>query len=311
MDKSSPRIRSLLRQADKVAASGKRVAAEKLYRQIIEESPETTPAWVGLALVVSDTAEQGAAIERAYELDPENERAKIGLTAFRNGQSVVEALKSEPESQPNETVAAQPERNRQERPTTKKAPVDSVQSPAKTVHDDHIAEAVEIGELLYCANHPNRKTNLRCNKCGKPVCTKCIKPTPVGYRCKECIKEHQDVFFSASIIHYLIAAAVAFPLAMLAGFIAGRVGFLVIFLAAFAGSIIARIVHRVVGRRRGRWMPLLVAGAVLFGGAIWVLPALPFLLSGDGGLGVLGGLGLIWNAIYIVVATSAAYYQMK
>jgi hypothetical protein len=58
-------------------------------------------------------------------------------------------------------------------------------------------------------------------------------------------------------------------------------------------------------------MPLLVAGAVLFGGAIWVLPALPFLLSGDGGLGVLGGLGLIWNAIYIVVATSAAYYQMK
>ena len=48
MSMSSPRIRSLLRQADKVAASGKRSAAEKLYRQIIEEAPETAPAWVGV-----------------------------------------------------------------------------------------------------------------------------------------------------------------------------------------------------------------------------------------------------------------------
>jgi hypothetical protein len=310
MNTSSPRVRSLLRQADKVAASGKRVAAEKLYRQIIEEAPETAPAWVGLAQVVNETAEQEVALERALLLDPENEQAKIGLTAFRNGQSVIEALKPEPADLPRDKAAAQPERNWQE-PVTKAARFDAVQGPVGTAEaaDKHdLDEAVEVGEALYCVNHPNRKTNLRCNKCGKPVCTKCIKLTPVGYRCKACIREHQGVFFSATMAHYLIAAVVAFPLAVLIGFIAGQVGFLVIFVAAFAGSVIARIVHRVIGRRRGRWMPHLVAAAVLFGGLVWALPILINFLLGEVGF---GAIGLIYTGIYVVVATGAAFYQMK
>ena len=208
--------------------------------------------------MVQETAEQAVALERALALDPENEQAKIGLTAFRNGQSVVEALKPEPASSPKEKAAAQPERNWQE-PVTKEARFDSVQPPAEAAHDDHIAEPVESGETLYCANHPNTKTNLRCNKCGKPVCTKCIKPTPVGYRCKDCIREHQDVFFTATMVHYLIAAVVAFPLAILSGLIAGRVGFLVIFVAAFAGSVIARIVTGLLG------------GGAVVGCRIWLL----------------------------------------
>ncbi len=305
MSISSPRIRSLLRQADKVAASGKRSAAEKLYRQIIEEAPETAPAWVGLAQVVQETAEQGVALERAYQIDPENEQAKIGLTAFRNGQSVIEALKPEPAAPPEEKIVAQPKSAEQE-PVTKAVGFDPVASPTESDHD--LAEPIETGETLYCANHPNTKTNLRCNKCGKPVCTKCIKPTPVGYRCKDCIREHQDVFFTATPVHYLIAATIAFPLGVLAGFAAGLLGFLVIFFAAFAGSVIARITHRVIGRRRGRWMPHLVAAAVLVGGIVWVLPSLIGLL-----LGVVefGGFGLIWTGLYLVVATSAAFYQMK
>jgi hypothetical protein len=164
-----------------VAASGKRTAAEQLYRQILEEAPDTAPAWVGLALVLTETAEQEAALERAYELDPTDEQAKIGLTAVRNGQSLVEALDPEPAVSPKKKISAQPERNWQE-PVTKEARFDSVQSPAQEgAHQDHLPEAVETGEAMYCANHPNRQTHLRCNKCGKPVCTKCIKPTPVGY----------------------------------------------------------------------------------------------------------------------------------
>lgn len=320
MNISSPRIRSLLRQANKVAASGKRAAAENLYRQIIEEAPDTAPAWVGLAKLVEDPAEQEAALERALMLDPGNEKAKIGLTALRNGQSVVEALQPEPEADPRKKAAAQPERNWQE-PVTNAARFDTVQTPAAPEpqtaetpleaaehgHNSILEGAVVKDEALYCVNHPNTLTHLRCNKCGKPVCAKCVKPTPVGYRCKSCIREHEDVFFTANIIHYLIAAVVALPLSIISGFIAGRLGFFVIFFAAFAGSIIARIVHRLIGRKRGRWMPLLVGSAVVVGGLIPFAPALIGLLLGE-----IGSIGfLIWPAIYVVVAASAAFYQMK
>ena len=37
-------------------------------------------------------------------------------------------------------------------------------------------------ESLTCANHPDRETLLRCNKCGKPICISCAVRTPVGYR---------------------------------------------------------------------------------------------------------------------------------
>jgi hypothetical protein len=321
MNISNPRIRSLLRQADKVSASGKRLAAENLYRQIIEEEPDTAPAWVGLAQVVQDPAEQEAALERALYIDPENGKAKIGLTALRNGQSVVEALQPELEPDPRKKASAQPERNWQE-PVTKEARFDSVQTPAevsepKTAEDtliaaeqgldDHLAGAVVTDQAFYCTNHPNRLTHLRCNKCGKPVCAKCVQPTPVGYRCKSCIREHEDVFFTATVVHYLIAALIAFPLGIVSGFIAVRLGFFVIFFAAFAGSIIARIVHRLIGRRRGRWMPLLVASAVVVGGLIPAIPALIGILLGEFGW----TFSLVWTAIYVVIATSAAFYQMK
>ena len=41
-------------------------------------------------------------------------------------------------------------------------------------------------ETLYCANHSSVETLLRCSKCGKPICTRCIVQTPVGARCREC-----------------------------------------------------------------------------------------------------------------------------
>ena len=61
---STPRIRSLLRQAGRAAEVGKRRAAEDLYRQILEEDPDTSEAWLGLAEVVNDPAEQKEAYER-------------------------------------------------------------------------------------------------------------------------------------------------------------------------------------------------------------------------------------------------------
>ena len=85
METMSPRIRSLLRQADKVAASGKRSASTQLYRQIIDEAPETVGAWVGLAGVLRTQEEKEAALGKALELDPENAAATRAL-AILNGE---------------------------------------------------------------------------------------------------------------------------------------------------------------------------------------------------------------------------------
>jgi len=317
MENTTPRIRSLLRQADRVADNGKRSAARKLYRQILDEAPETTAAWVGLANVTNDQVEKEEKYRHALELDPDNQEAQVGLDVLLHGEIVDEPLLDDfTEAKP--TAAESFDFDSASEPgTIEKQPLPALDqtndleieptltSPILAVHEDHDVEVTEGQDLLYCANHPGRKTHLRCNKCGKPICSSCAKPTPVGYRCPECIREHEDIFFSATALDYVVAILVALPLSLLGGWLATFLGFFTIFLGAFAGSLIGRVVFRATGRRRGRWMPQLVGAIVVIGG---ILPALPALLAlFFGGF----NLQILWSAIYVVTASGAAYYQMK
>ena len=80
MTKDSPRVRALLRQASKTEDVGKKQAAEQLYRQILDEAPETTAAWLGLARVINDPGAQQEAYQRVLELEPGNEAAQTALS---------------------------------------------------------------------------------------------------------------------------------------------------------------------------------------------------------------------------------------
>lgn len=42
-----------------------------------------------------------------------------------------------------------------------------------------------------CYYHPETTTRISCCECDKPLCTKCIIPTPIGYKCPDCLKEEQ------------------------------------------------------------------------------------------------------------------------
>src|SRR5919201_6516251 len=44
-----------------------------------------------------------------------------------------------------------------------------------------MAEAAE----RTCYRHPDRVTGLSCSECGRPICTECMTPAPVGIRCPE------------------------------------------------------------------------------------------------------------------------------
>lgn len=172
-------------------------------------------------------------------------------------------------------------------------------------------------EVLYCANHPQTPTSLRCNKCGKLICPKCAVRTPVGYRCKSCVSQQQQIFETAVWYDYLVAAVIAAPLAGLAGFIVMRLGFFVIFLAPVAGGIVAEVVRVAVRRRRGRYLSLVAVGAFVLG----CLPLLLYpliiaglsLVAGERGVGL--GLGsvitLLWPLVYTVIGASTLYARLR
>jgi hypothetical protein len=113
--------------------------------------------------------------------------------------------------------------------------------------------------VLYCANHPETETYLRCNKCGKPICLKCAVLTEVGYRCKECIREQQNVFYNAMTSDNWIAFAVAAGITLVAwplvSFLLRATGFFGWIIAALvgsgAGASLAQIIRKSVGGGAG------------------------------------------------------------
>ncbi len=124
-------------------------------------------------------------------------------------------------------------------------------------------------DTTYCAIHPDRETGLRCNKCDRYMCTECAVPTPVGYRCKQCVRQHDDRFFNAGQNDYLILAGVTTGLSALAAAIIGAISlplFLVLLLGLPAGGAISEAVVRATQRRRGRQSGTVAAVSAIGGG---------------------------------------------
>ena len=184
----------------------------------------------------------------------------------------------------------------------------------------------QLPDTLYCANHPDTPTNLRCNRCEKPICVKCAVLTPTGYRCRECVRGQQKVFDTAKPLDPLIAAAVAAPLSLGGSYISGFMGFFTIFVAPMAGMLIAEAVRWAVHRRRSRTLFLAADGAALAGALVFpliylvnsVLAVSAVALPGEGSstgasliTGVFSLLGLLWYGVYAFLVTSTVYYRLR
>ena len=137
---------------------------------------------------------------------------------------------------------------------------------------------------LRCANHPDRETMLRCNRCDKPICYQCAVRTPVGQRCKECVRTQQNVYYNGGQFDLVIAGGIAVVLGGLLGAAGyaflGIVGFYSLILAFFVGPAAGGVVAEAIRR----------CGAQAPDARHEVARRRAFPLGRVGGWGVVGGL---------------------
>jgi hypothetical protein len=164
-------------------------------------------------------------------------------------------------------------------------------------------------ETLYCYVHPTRETALRCNNCNRPICAACAVRTPIGYRCRECVKGQQKAFDTSEWYDYVTGFVVATLLSSVASFLVtfiGGIGFFGWFLIAAgapsAAVAIAEGVRLVTGKRRSRPLFITVAIGVVMG----ALPIILLQLLFSGNL-----FGIVFQVIYLVIAVPVVYSRLS
>lgn len=250
----NPRLRQLLKRAEQLAEQRRWETSERSYRDLVAEAPELVEGWLGLAQVIQNEEERQAIFLRVINLDPQNQIAKQGIA----GNLIPLPL------QPIKEVAV----------------------------EENEASPVIVNDQKQSDNS-EEAIGLRCNRCGKLLDAKTAIRTPVGYRCKACLKEMQDSFYTATVVDYIVAVVVALPISLVAGWLCTLAGFLVIILAAAVGTTIGAVIWRLVGRRRGRYLPMIIAGCVALGGVA------PLILTFN-----------FYAIFYAVIAAASAFYRL-
>jgi hypothetical protein len=162
---------------------------------------------------------------------------------------------------------------------------------------------------LYCANHPEVETSLRCNRCEKPICPRCAVHTPTGYRCRECVRGQQKKFENSQWMDYVFGSLVGFVLSAIAAFlvifISSVTGFFAWFIIAAASPAvaagIAEALRLVTRRHRSKGLFIALISAVALG----ILPAVLFQVL------TFNLWGLLFLGIYVVMAVPTVYYRLS
>lgn len=273
----------LVQRGKAAARVGRLDEAREYLGRAVRLAPDNVEAWLTLAAVEEDPAQKIACFESILALEPDNIEAQLGLEML---QQDVAPDGATTQSADDELEAVIAEASRQLEEAIGPPPPDEV-----PLDDD----------LLTCANHPNVETMLRCNRCGKPICTRCAVQTPVGYRCKECVGQQQAVFFTGGVIDYVVGGAIALVGSGIASYLMTLLGawFFALILGPTIGIGIAELVRLAVRRRRSRYLWLVVGGGIVVG----ALPALLVALSSLWGLLTLG--------LFLLLAVGAATARLR
>jgi len=179
---------------------------------------------------------------------------------------------------------------------------------------------------MRCAADPSVETYLRCGRCEKPICPRCLIQTPVGARCRDCAQLRKLPMFQVGPIDYLraigggLAAAIGggFALVLLREMVPGsglffRGIFYVAILAAF-GYGVGTAVARSTRRKQGTWLGIVAAFAVLLGLGLGY--AVFYVVNGaNPTIAILAGFiplfGSAWNLLALLVAMGIAFSRAR
>ncbi len=109
---------------------------------------------------------------------------------------------------------------------------------------------------LRCAAHPKVETYLRCGKCERPICPRCMIQTPVGARCRQCAGLRRLPMFDVRPLDLVkgfssaVAASAAGGLALLYLTAMPGVGFFGFILMALLGYGVGEVASAAARRRR-------------------------------------------------------------
>jgi hypothetical protein len=266
-------VDEFLERAHAAMEEGDTLVARGYLRRAARSEPDRLDIWLDLCRVTERPQDRIECLQRVVDLDPANSEAQAELEQLR------QQLAPEPES------VEEPEPEEAETPTlAENVPYsEPEQSGMRLDITDEMRRqwdtAIAAGEPLVCIDHPHRETTLRCNHCDAPICPQCAVRTPVGFRCKECVKAQQAVFYTARWYDYVVAALVTLALSTPAAVLVTWIGlffawigwFLALIVSPLIGGFIGGIVHRAIGRRRGRWIWLTVAVCMVLGAFfIWL-----------------------------------------
>ncbi len=186
--------------------------------------------------------------------------------------------------------------------------------------DEPAAPPAQVGPW-WCASHPSVETYLRCGRCERPICPRCMIQTPVGSRCRDCARLRKPPTYDPSLLEYLRGAGGALAVAFAGGFLisllfGGRPlpGIFGLLIMAGLGYAVGETATRVSRRRRGTGMGIVAAlavplGLILAGTAHWMLqganPILAFTVAS-------ATVAIpIWSMLGIVVGAVIAFSRLR
>ena len=291
------KVDDLLISARAAMQAGDVLVARGYLRRAARSAPDRLDIWIDLCRVTERPQDRIECLERIVELDPTNVEAQAELEQLSTQESLAQA---KTQKEQTETGSEQDEQGLPAESAALPVTEPAASGMRLDITDEmrrQWAETVAAGKPLVCINHPHRETVLRCNQCNAPVCTDCVVRTPVGLRCKACIKAQQAAFFNTVWYDYPLAALVALALSVPAAVVTSLAGWwFALIISPLAGGLIGGAVHWAIGRRRGRWIWLVVAVCVVLGAFVaWTVRPRAFLTIG----------------IYVLTATSAAVGALR
>jgi len=139
---------------------------------------------------------------------------------------------------------------------------------------------------LYCANHPNEPTYLRCGRCDKPICARCRVSTPAGFRCRECANLQVLPTYAVSTDYYAKAVAYGFGMAAIVGIVMGLFPAFEFWVALIMGIVVPEAVGFGSNQKRGPGLQAVAMTAVAFGFVVsrMVIQIFPQFIPSLGGI---------------------------